>query len=176
MAVNVEQYQADMNETLAETADKVAAYHESVIDMIESAKAQADAELEVLGLNTSEFKKGLMRDPSFYAQYRRSEIIGDTDFGDLFSFQPLDYKDIPKKYRDMNEKYRLVLANGIGRQFKFDIKASVAEGLCHQRDAQRSTVGEMIATAASRGDFYNDDTTNNTREKNADATRVAVAH
>ena len=35
VAVNVEQYQADMNETPAETADKVAAYHESVIDMIE---------------------------------------------------------------------------------------------------------------------------------------------
>ena len=174
VAVNVEQYQADMNETPAETADKVAAYHESVIDMIEKAKEQADAELEVLGLNTSEFKRALMLDPSFYAQYRRSEIIGDTDFGDLFSFQPLDYKDIPKKYRDMNEKYRLVLANGIGRQFKFDIRRQLPrEPVVTSEMLQRSTVGEMVATAATLGDFYNDDTTNNTREKNADATRVA---
>ena len=114
-----------------------------------------------------------MLDPSFYAQYRRSEIIGDTDFGDLFSFQPLDYKDIPKKYRDMNEKYRLVLANGIGRQFKFDIRRQLPkEPVVTSEMLQRSTVGEMIATAATC-DFYNDDTTNNTREKNADATRVA---
>ena len=174
VAVSLEQYQTELGETPEETASKVAEYHESVIDMIERAKVQADAELEVLGLNTSEFKRALILDPSFYASYRKSEIIGDTDFGDLFSFRPLDYKDIPKKYRDMNDKYRLVLPNGIGRQFKFDIRRQLPlEPAVTSEMLARTTGGEMLATYATMGDFYNDDATFGTRGNFDDATQVA---